>query len=75
MVAMCRGCHDHTGQHPVDFIEWINLKWPGRKDRLMIKKRGILKNTAFNRKLISDHYRKEYHRMVKDNDNEFEGWN
>ena len=64
-----------TGQHPLDFMDWIDCEWPGRKQMLQIKKRGILKNNASNRKLISDHYRKEFNRMVKEDDTSFEGWN
>jgi hypothetical protein len=34
----------------------------------MVKKRGILKNTDETKKLVSDHYRLEWHRMNNSGD-------
>ena len=74
-LALCRYCHDYYGQHPLDFAEFIDAKYPDRRTMLQVKRRGRIKNNAENRKLISDHYRKEYRRMLDENDKEFESWN
>ena len=74
-VCLCRNCHDTFGQHPLMFIDWIESTFPGRRDRLMVKVRGILKNNPANRKLISAHYRTEHRRMVSEKDANFESWN
>lgn len=74
-MALCRHCHDRYGQHPLLFAELVDAKWPDRRTMLQVKRRGKLKNNAENRKLISDHYRKEYRRMKEDGTREFESWN
>lgn len=57
------------------FVEWLDAKNPQTRELLMVKQRGILKNNAINRKLISDHYRKEYRRMTATGETTFESWN
>ena len=55
--------------------ELVDQKYPRRRDMLMVKRRGILKNSAENRKLIGDHYRIQYRKMLEEGTKEFESWN
>ena len=75
-LTLCRRCHNHFGEHPLDFIELIRLLYgPDRSDLLKVKKRGILKDNDENRKLVSDHYRLEYHRMNNTGNRDLESFN
>ena len=75
-LCLCRACHNRFGEHPLDFAELIGrLYGPERADRLMVKRRGTLKDNDENRKLVSDHYRLEYHRMNNSGDRDLESFN
>lgn len=74
-VCLCRHCHDMFGSQPLLFTDWLNSVDPKRSDLLMVKQRGTLKNNESTRKLISDHYRKEFRRMESTGEKEFESWN
>ena len=74
-IALCRTCHNRFGTEPCEWTDFIDLRWPGRRDRLILKLRGYLKNTEDNRQLISTHYNKEFRRMEKDGTRDFESWN
>ncbi|HUW45084.1 MAG TPA: hypothetical protein VMW50_04730 [Dehalococcoidia bacterium] len=74
-LALCRGCHDRFGQHPLLFTEWIASQWPERAALLAVKHSGRIKNNASTRKMISDHYRTEYRAMLDRGDNQFKSWN
>ena len=74
-LALCRHCHDRFGQHPLLFAELVDAKWPDRRTMLQVKRRGRLKNNAETRKLISDHYRKQYRAMQSGESDDFESWN
>lgn len=74
-LALCRHCHDYFGQHPLDFSELIDAKWPDRRTRIQVKRRGKLNNTPETRRLIGDHYRTEYRKMCETGCKEFESWN
>ena len=74
-TALCRHCHDRLGSDPVGHMDWINRKWPKRNEILMVKRRGILKNNAANRKLIAAHYRAELKKMAEDPTYEAKSWN
>jgi len=74
-LALCRACHRHFEENPLDMAAFLESSFPGRKERLMVKRRGMLKNNEQTRKLISDHYRAQYRRMVDEGSRTFESWN
>ena len=74
-IALCRTCHEAFGREPCEWTDFIDAKWPGRRDRLILKMQGIGKNTPEIRALISTHYNREYRRMEKTGDRTFETWN
>jgi hypothetical protein len=74
-LAGCFTCHRWQEQNGLDFSDWFNDKWPGRKDRIDLKARGYLKNNAFNRKLISAHYRAQIKLLEANPDHPLESWN
>jgi hypothetical protein len=60
----------------LDFRDLIvRLYGIDRPDYLMVKKRGILKNTDETKKLVSNHYRLEYHRMNNTGTRDLESFN
>lgn len=74
-LALCHHCHKKLTENPLDVWDFLDQRHPGRRDRLMVKRRGTLKNTAANRKLISAHYREEHHRMEATGSRDLESWN
>jgi hypothetical protein len=75
-VTLCRTCHNGYGENPLAFAALIRrLYGPEREDILMVKKRGILKDTAETQKLVSDHYRLEWHRMNNSGDRDLASFN
>lgn len=74
-LASCHSCHAHYESHPIDLADLIDAKFPGRLDRLRVKKRGILKNNPTNRALISTFYREQYRKYERGELQEFESWN
>lgn len=74
-LAGCFKCHQWMGENPLDFGTWLDSTHPGRRDRIDLKARGILKNTAENRKLVAAHYRSEYHLLMEDPGHTLESWN
>lgn len=74
-LCFCHSCHRWSEENSIDFIDWLNAVYPGRKDLIQFKARGILKNTEYNRKLISKHYRVEYRRMDETGARNLESWN
>lgn len=74
-LAGCFTCHRWQEQNGLDFSDWFNNEWPGRKSRIDLKARGVLKNNAFNRKLVSAHYRAQIKLMTEDPDHKLESWN
>jgi len=46
----------------------------GMMDLLIEKKNQTIKVTKAEEKEIAAHYRKEYNRMVSENDNDFDSW-
>jgi len=74
-IALCRECHNSFGKEPCVWTDFIDAKWPGRRDRLILKMQGIGKNTPEIRQMISTHYNREYRRMEKTGDRTFETWN
>jgi hypothetical protein len=73
-LALCRGCHRHFEEQPLEMTPFLESIDPGRAERLMIKKRGKLKNNPDIRKMISDHYRAEYRRMESTGERNLKGW-
>lgn len=74
-LSFCHGCHKWSEENPIDFVGWLDVKFPGRKERIQLKARGILKNNEMNRKLISTHYREEFRRMERTGERNLESWN
>lgn len=75
-LCMCVNCHRETGENVRDFKVWVANKFgQGRIDRIEINARGILKPTKQNLKMISDHYRLEFHRMTKTGARDLQTWN
>ena len=73
---MCPMCHKTTGENIALHEQWvIDTFGQARMDKIHFTARGILKPTKDNLKMISDHYRLEYHRMVKTGDRNLESWN
>ena len=73
-LALCRSCHRYFEENPIDMAQFLDTKYPGRKERLLVKRRGKLKNTPETRKAISDHYREEYRRMEETGERTFRNW-
>lgn len=74
-LALCRGCHQHFEENPLDMADFIDALDSGRRERLRLLLRSYVKNNEQTRKIVSDHYRKEYNRMVAEDDNDFASWN
>jgi hypothetical protein len=74
VLALCRHCHKDTAENPMAFADFIDSVFPGRRQRLAVKMRGFLKNSAFTRAQASAHYRGEYRKMVRDGTREFAPW-
>ena len=74
-IALCRGCHEKFGDEPFLWTDFIDAKWPGRREQLQVKMRGIGKNTPEIRAAISKHYNKEFRRMEATGERTFETWN
>lgn len=74
-LAFCNDCHRWQESEPLEFNDWFESRFPGRKDRIYLKARGTLKNNADTRKLVSAHYRAEYRRMEATGDRRLESWN
>lgn len=73
-LSFCHSCHKWSEENPLDFVDWLEVAYPGRKLKIQIAAQGTLKNTAFNRKLISKHYRDEYRRMQETGDRDLKSW-
>ena len=74
-IALCRECHNSFGKEPCVWTDFIDAKWPGRRDRLILKMQGIGKNTPEIRAMISTHYNREFRKMEKTGIRTFETWN
>lgn len=74
-IALCRTCHNNYGAEPCMWTDFIDAKWPGRRDRLLMRLRKPGKNTPEIRVEVSKHYNQEFRRMEKTGDREFESWN
>ncbi len=75
-LCLCRTCHNDFGENPMEFSALIRrLYGEAREDVLMVKKRGILKDNDETKKLVSDHYRLEYHRMNNSGARDLESFN
>ncbi len=74
--ALCMGCH--TGWYhaqPTESGIWvIEMIGEGAYQLLVEKKNQIVKVNKAEEKEIADHYRKEYRRMVAENDTDFQSW-
>ena len=76
VICGCVNCHRKTGENPVDFHEWIKVKFGQKRiDMLHLKRRGYLKATPEVRRMISKHYRDEYNRMMETGDRKLASWN
>jgi len=75
-LCMCAVCHRKTGENIKDHEKWVIEKYgQARMDRIHLTARGVLKPTKINLKLISDHYRLEFHRMTKTGARDLQSWN
>lgn len=74
-VALCHTCHNRFTGEPCEWTDFIDSRWPGRREQLLIKLRTPGKNTPEIRAAISKHYNKEFRRMEKTGSREFESWN
>ena len=73
---MCAYHHDFFGKNPVTFADWLSQYFgQGHMDILKEKRNSVLKTTKELRKEISDHYRKEYRKMLDDEDYDPESYN
>ena len=73
--ALCFGCHSWYGGNPADSGKWITeLKGEGFMDMLREKRDQRVKVSKQEEKDIASHYRKEYKRMVEEDDYDFESW-
>ena len=74
-VALCRRCHSSFTDEPCMWADFVDAKWPGRRELIQIKMQGIGKNSPEVRKMVCTHYNKEFRRMEKTGDRDFETWN
>ena len=75
VTALCMGCHLWYHQQPTESGLWIRGRMgEGAYDLLFEKKEQIVKVTKTEEKEIAAHYRKEYRRMVLENNTEFTSW-
>ena len=73
--CLCFPCHKWFGSEPYESGLWIRkFIGDGMMDLLIEKKNQTIKVTKAEEKEISAHYRKEYNRMISENDNDFESW-
>ena len=74
-LAGCFTCHRWQEQNGLDFAEWFNKQFPGRRDRIDLKARGIFKNTKENRAFVSAHYLNQIKLLKADPCHKLESWN
>jgi hypothetical protein len=74
-VRLCATCHGRFTGEPVEWGLWCDMELgEEHMDRLKTKKNGILKVTDALRGEVSDHYRMEYNRMVREGSHDLKPW-
>ena len=74
-TALCCGCHKWWHSYPTESSLWLEgVIGSGMVEILREKANQIVKVSKAEEKEIAAHYRKEYRRMVAENDNDFESW-
>ena len=74
-IALCMGCHRWWHENPSESGVWIREHLgEGAYSLLEEKKNQIAKISKAEEKEISAHYRKEYRRMVSQNETDFQSW-
>ena len=47
-ICLCRVCHIFwLKQYPIDYVKWLNEKWPGRLESLELRRHGKAKKTDY----------------------------
>ena len=72
--ALCMGCHRWWHENPSESGVWIRELLGKSYDLLVEKKNQVVKVPKSEEKEIAAHYRKEFRRMVEENDTDFESW-
>ena len=73
-IALCRMCHNNFGNEPLMWADFIDQRWPGRRDELLRILRTPGKNTPEIRKAVAKHFNAELRRMEADGSREFSNW-
>lgn len=73
-IALCRTCHNNFGNEPLLWVDFIDQRWPGRRDELLRILRTRGRNTPEIRKAVAKHYNAELRRMESDGSREFSNW-
>jgi hypothetical protein len=74
-IALCRKCHNKYTDEPSDWSDFIDGKFPGRRNKAKYKSQGYQKNNKETRLLVSGHYIKELRRMEKTGARDLKSWN
>ena len=75
IIALCRYCHQKTGESPLMFVEWLSQEFSIRaRKALRHQALTILKTNPALRAEVSAHYRAEYKRMTKGGTHDLVGW-
>jgi len=73
--ALCMGCHRYFHEQPTESGLWVReLIGDGAYQLLVEKKEQIVKVSKSEEKEIAKHYKKEFERMVAENDTVFQSW-
>ena len=73
--ALCMGCHRWYHENPTESGLWVRERMgDGAYQLLVEKKEQVVKVSKVEEKEIAAHYRKEYRRMVEENDDTFVSW-
>lgn len=62
-AAMCRGCHQHMGDNPLLFAEWIERHLGARMGYIRLLSNTIVKKTKGYKELEYQHLKRELARM------------
>ena len=75
-VAMCMGCHRWWHSFPAESGRWFADKVGMKKFELLLEKANTVgpKITKSEEKEIAKHYKKEYERMVEEDDNDIQSY-